>query len=112
MTGWRPTSHGDVEVEHGRRRRERSGGARRRGAAAARVVALTIAELFPRQVMHLQQILAGFPALRRRPPRCPRANCFSERFVLTLRTEVTDRMLIFGRQHLRRVLATYAAHYN
>jgi putative transposase len=32
--------------------------------------------------------------------------------VLTIRTEVTDRMLIFGEQHLRRVLAGYAAHYN
>jgi hypothetical protein len=27
------------------------------------VVALTIAEFIPRQVMHLQQILAGFPLL-------------------------------------------------
>ena len=32
--------------------------------------------------------------------------------MLTVRIEVTDRMLIFGERHLRRVLAVYAAHYN
>jgi hypothetical protein len=46
------------------------------------------------------------------PPRCPRANCFAERLVLTFRTGLTVRMLIFGERHLRNVLAEYAAHYN
>ena len=46
------------------------------------------------------------------PPRSPRTNAFAERFVLTARTEVTDRMLIFGERHLRLVLADYTAHYN
>ena len=46
------------------------------------------------------------------PPRSPRANAYAERFVLTARTEVTDRMLIFGERHLRTILAQYEAHYN
>ena len=54
---------------------------------------------------------AGIEAVKI-PPRSPRANAYAERFVLTARTEVTDRMLIFGERHLRLVLAQYAAHYN
>ena len=54
---------------------------------------------------------AGIEAVKI-PPRSPRANAYAERFVLTARTEVTDRMLIFGERHLRTILAEYEAHYN
>ena len=54
---------------------------------------------------------AGIEAVRI-PLRSPRANAYAERFVLTVRTEATDRMLIFGQRHLRTVLAEYKAHYN
>jgi putative transposase len=68
----------------------------------------------------VQRFLASFDAVLadtgievvKIPPRCPRANCFAERLILTVRTEVTDRMLIFGERHLRTVLAVYAQHYN
>jgi transposase InsO family protein len=46
------------------------------------------------------------------PPRSPRANAYAERFVLTARTEVTDRMLTFSERHLRMILAEYETHYN
>ena len=46
------------------------------------------------------------------PPRCPRANCYAERFVLTARTGLADRMLILGERHLRTVLAEHVRHYN
>jgi putative transposase len=49
---------------------------------------------------------AGIEAVKI-PPRGPRANAYAERFVLTARTRVADRMLIFGERHLRTILAQY-----
>jgi putative transposase len=54
---------------------------------------------------------AGIEAVKI-PPRSPRANAYAERFVLTARTEITDRMLISGERHLRTLLAQYESHYN
>lgn len=54
---------------------------------------------------------AGIEAVKI-PPRSPRGNAYAERFVLTARAEVTDRMLIFGQRHLRTILAQYEAHCN
>ena len=43
----------------------------------------------------------------RTPATAPRANAFAERFIGTSRRECLDRMLIFGRRHLERVLVEY-----
>ncbi len=48
----------------------------------------------------------------RTPWRAPKANAYAERFIRTVRTECLDRLLIVGERHLRRVLETYADHYN
>ncbi|MDF3292693.1 integrase [Streptomyces silvisoli] len=39
-------------------------------------------------------------------PQSPRSNAFAERWIRTLRTECTDRLLITGERHLRMVSAS------
>ena len=46
------------------------------------------------------------------PPRCPRANCYGGRFVRTVRSELTDRTLVFSQHHLTAMLREYVEHYN
>ncbi|MEV4174684.1 transposase [Nonomuraea sp. NPDC049709] len=46
------------------------------------------------------------------PPQRPKANAHCERIIGTLRRELLDRVLILNKQHLRRTLPRYLAHYN
>jgi len=52
--------------------------------------------------------------IRDRPitPRSPWQNAYVERLIGTIRRDCLDHVLIFGEQHLRRVLALYAPYYN
>jgi putative transposase len=46
------------------------------------------------------------------PVRAPKANCFAERVVATIRQDLLDWTLVLGRGHLDRILRRYVEHYN
>jgi hypothetical protein len=54
---------------------------------------------------------AGITVLRT-PPQTPKANAFAERWILSVRRECTDRLLIFSQRHLETVLKIYVGHFN
>jgi len=48
----------------------------------------------------------------RLPARSPNLNAYSERFVLSVRSELLSRVIPLGEAHLRRLISEYFAHYN
>src|SRR3546814_21080336 len=47
----------------------------------------------------------------RLPPRSPNLNAFAERFVLSIKSECLDNLVLLGERHLRTAVREYAAHY-
>ena len=48
----------------------------------------------------------------RLPPRSPDLNAFAERFVLSIRNECLDRLVLLGEAHLRQAIQQYVDHYH
>ena len=46
----------------------------------------------------------------RLPPKSPNLNAYAERFVLSIRSECLDRMVLMGERHLRRAIWNYMEH--
>jgi len=48
----------------------------------------------------------------RLPRKSPNLNAYAERFVLSIKSECLDRMVMLGERHLRRAIANYVDHYH
>ena len=67
----------------------------------------------PRYTKEFRELLemAGIHSVRL-PPRSPNLNAYAERFVLSIKSECLNRMIIFGERHLRHVINEYVEHYH
>lgn len=54
---------------------------------------------------------AGVRPLRL-PPQSPNLNAYAERFVRTIKSECTERLILFGERSLRHAVDEYVEHYN
>ena len=54
---------------------------------------------------------AGVTSVRL-PSRSPNLNAYAERFVLSIKSECLDRMVLIGERHLRKAVGTYVEHYH
>jgi putative transposase len=59
-----------------------------------------------------RRVLPDYIDVDRTQPRTPRANCYAERFIGTVRRERTDHTLIYNEQHARAILDGFARHVN
>ncbi len=48
----------------------------------------------------------------RLPAKSPNLNAYAERFVLSIKSECLDRMVLVGERHLRRAVSEYVEHYH
>ena len=48
----------------------------------------------------------------RLPARSPNLNAYAERFVLSIKSECLDRIVLMGERHLRRAIGSYVEHYH
>ena len=48
----------------------------------------------------------------RLPPKSPNLNAYAERFVLSIKSECLDRLVLVGERHLRRAIDEFVDHYH
>jgi transposase InsO family protein len=61
--------------------------------------------MIPRPVPILSRCASGYT-------KSPNLNAYAERFVLSIKSECLDRLVLIGERHLRHAIDEYAEHYH